>query len=335
MNRKTVVHLGPKNSKGGMAVVMFNLMDDYDAVAINTHLDGSLRVKISTWINARKELRRILDERNVRIIHVHVTHSISWWRKMNLIRICEKRSLPIIIHIHSGRFDVFCQSMFGFCGYLVKNKLKNNSLKVVLLEKRWLKILKKWIPRNAIVIPNHSESRVFNDGNFNNEEIQILMLSRKSKGKGHNFSIKIAEYLDEKNIKFKLIMTGIEKNDLKNNMNGAIDAKGWISNNQKNDLISKSDFLIMPSEFEGSSMSVIESIVNGLPCLVSHASSDTVGIEELTLPLNDPAEWGERIIYLSNYERYTSVRKKLEIRALSFSKDKNKEYISKLYDDIG
>ena len=31
----------------------------------------------------------------------------------------------------------------------------------------------------------------------------------------------------------------------------------------------------------------------------------------------------------------TSVRKKLEIRALSFSKDKNKEYISKLYDDIG
>ena len=47
-----------------------------------------------------------------------------------------------------------------------------------------------------------------------------------------------------------------------------------MSEDKKIDLIKEADFLLMPSEFEGSSMTVIDSIVCGLPCIVSLANRD-------------------------------------------------------------
>ena len=113
-----------------------------------------------------------------------------------------------------------------------------------------------------------------------------------------------------------------------------IEARGWISENEKYDLISNSDFLIMPSDFEGSSMSVIESIVNGLPCIVSKPSSETIGIEELVIPLDKIEDWSQKIIDLSVPSEYERINELLKIQAKKYSIENNKLSISKLYDGI-
>jgi len=333
---KKVIHLGPADSRGGMSMVIHNLAlntpVNYQSEIITTHCEGAILKKINIWINARNILKNKINANEVDIVHIHATHSISWWRKINLMNICKKNSIPVIIHIHSGRFQDFCKGFFGISGFLVRRSLATEC-RVIVLEDRWKEILKKWMPNDVIVIPNSSE-RTVSRKNILSKKIKILMLSRKSKGKGHDFAIKILRSLESKGINVKLTMTGVDDNYIKKIKSSSIDAKGWVTKEEKMELIKESDFLIMPSEFEGSSMSVIESMINCLPCLVSPASSETVGINELVIPLDRVEEWSDKIISLTNQDEYDKIIKLINLQSEKYSKYNNKQNIKKLYDEI-
>jgi len=328
--------LGPGESQGGIATVMNNMKSNtpngYYSEVINTHCDGSIIQKISVWKNARKLLKIKIKKKDIDIAHIHATHSISWWRKADLKRICKKNSIPVVIHIHSGRFEEFCSRFFGLTGYLVR-KILSSGCKVVILEERWRGILRKWIPEDSIVIPNSSYKKISRE-NIVKEKIQILMLSRNSRGKGHKFAINILRSLESKGVDAKLIMTGIKQEEIGTKNRNSIEAKGWISEKEKNELMLKADFLIMPSEFEGSSMSVIESITNFLPCLVSPASSQTIGIDELVIPLDNVEEWSEKIISLSNQDEYDRIVNLITLQSEKYSIGNNIKNINGLYDEI-
>jgi len=336
MSRR-VVHIGPAKSKGGMSVMIDNLIlnmpENYSVRLINSHNEKNLIPKILKWREARNKLKRMIKDNDIDILHVHVTHSMSWWRKSNIIRVCKKR-IPIIFHIHSGRFDKFCSSGFGLCGFMVRRTLLNNNIKVVLLEKRWLKLLEKWIPENSHVISNFSMAINHKVRKINNNKLKILMLSRKSKGKRHDFALKIARKLIKKGFDFEMIMTGLGKDSVPEDLKGVVLAKEWVTEMEKYELINAANFLIMPSDFEGSSMSVIESIVNGLPCIVSKPSSETIGIEELVIPLDKIEDWSQKIIDLSVPSEYERINELLKIQAKKYSIENNKLSISKLYDGI-
>ena len=48
--------------------------------------------------------------------------------------------------------------------------------------------------------------------------------------------------LETKGVDAKLIMTGINQEEIGNNNRKSIEAKGWISEKEKNELMLKSDF---------------------------------------------------------------------------------------------
>ena len=101
---------------------------------------------------------------------------------------------------------------------------------------------------------------------------------------------------------------------------------------EKIELIKKSDFLVHPSEYEGSSMSVIEAIRSGLPPIVSPCSNETVGIEELVLPIDSPHIWSERIRKISEVEEYNRILIRLQIEAKRFDPSNAKKNWGKIYD---
>ena len=47
-------------------------------------------------------------------------------------------------------------------------------------------------------------------------------------------------------------------------------------------------------------MSVIESMVSGLPCIVSGTSEETVGLEDLIVREDNSEKWANRILTLSD-----------------------------------
>ena len=63
--------------------------------------------------------------------------------------------------------------------------------------------------------------------------------------------------------------------------------------------------MLSPSQYEGSSVSVIESLVSGLPVIASPASSETVG-EKLTMSLDNPGR-GQRGLW--NFQTLTNTKR--------------------------
>jgi glycosyltransferase involved in cell wall biosynthesis len=133
------------------------------------------------------------------------------------------------------------------------------------------------------------------------------MLSRGGREKGLGFAAKVLDSLLSTGVDATLRMSGEMPRGSRGAEGDRIEYLGWITEERKAELITESDFLLMPSEFEGSSMAVIESIVNGLPCIVSPTCAETVGMSSLVLDLRDPEEWAERIQELSDSQRYAEV----------------------------
>ena len=84
---RRVLHLGPLGSNGGMSSVINNMVNmppnGWLAYSKNTHSGGPYG-KFSNWLSARSELKSLIQSSSIDLVHVHVTHSLSWWRK----RIC-------------------------------------------------------------------------------------------------------------------------------------------------------------------------------------------------------------------------------------------------------
>ena len=333
MSPNRVVHIGPIASTGGMSSVMKILIqnspDGWESGSISTHSDVSFIRKIKLWRSSRGELKQMIQRNEIDIAHIHVTHSLSWVRKVGFIKKCRKHNIPIVIHIHSGRFDDFCNRYFGLLGIYVKRSLAHPDTKVVLLEKRWKKLLKKWIPDDSEVI-NNSANKIYKKREYSEvAPLKILMMARNDKIKGHLFAISIVKYLISEGVDVKMNITGITTP--KKNVNKSIEFKGWVSNNYRDKLIAESDFLLLPSKFEGSSMAIIESVVNGLPCLVSSSSSETIGIKELSLPLINPKDWGDKIIDLMKIDEYKRICIKINQESIRFDPVKNKHKWRELY----
>ena len=336
VRQKIVVHFGPFESIGGMSNMMLNLsnnLKNWQIKIVKTHSNNSVLSMLREWHNSRRTLNKMIFQKKIDLAHIHVTHSLSWWRKLGIIKKCIKNGIPVIIHIHSGRFDIFCSTIFGIPGRALKRVSENNEIcKVVVLENRWLELLKNWIPGDSEVIRNYSNIN-FKSRSKNrekNENLQILMMARDSKGKGHEFAIKIMEDILSKENKIKLVMTGKNPEELEDDLDGHIIARGWVSNEEKNRLIDESDFLISPSLFEGSSMSIIESICCGLPCIVSTASSETLGVPELVLDVSNPKDWSKKILNLSKEDEYKRILAEIEIQKNKY----NPKIINSQWDEI-
>ena len=330
-----VVHLGPSESKGGMATVIQNLHHNppagWSSSVINTHHESAIKM-ISKWFNSRRELKRILSLGEVDIAHIHVTHNLSWVRKRSMMRVCQKMGVPMVIHIHSGKFDIFCRGKFENS---VKLELTKKERKVLVLEERWRNILSPLIGSdNLTVVPNPSHPNISRKGHKLEGTLKILVLSRGAKCKGNEFAIRIADRIHRMGNNVSISLTGISRHKENISSNLEVNCLGWVSNEEKNRLLQISDILLSPSDYEGSSMSVIESVVCGLPCIVSQASNETVGIEELVVKGQDPDKWATAIIDLAYGGRYEEISESLLDIGKKYRIEKTNERLCQVYADL-
>ena len=257
---------------------------------------------------------------------------MSWWRKRGLLRICEKNGVPAILHIHSGKFDVFCRS---FAGKSIKRSLSSENVTVIVLEDRWRTRLSPWLPPNTYVVRNFTEIEPRDVRRVLGSKISLLMLSRSSHIKGVNLAMDVVDKLTEFEFDVSLIVTGDRgKLPISRLNDGKVSFKGWVSEEEKRVLMDQADFLLSPSKFEGSSMTVIESMMFGLPCIVSMASSETVGLDQLVVNDFEPKSWADRIAYLHEQETYDMLVHEIRRRSTRFDPKENKKVLSSVYSDI-
>jgi glycosyltransferase involved in cell wall biosynthesis len=335
--KKIVAHVGPLSGKGGMSKVMKLLIkykhSEYDNIVLDTYLDSNNFLKIFNLIKLRKKIKTIISKSRPDLFHFHVTHNFSWWRKLLLIRIAVSKKIPVVVSIHSGKFDLFCETFFGIPGKIVSNLSKRDNIQIVVLEDRWVEKLEKHIKkiqviRNPVVIKDIDISQSDYD------IVKLLLIARNESIKGHDFAIDIAENIAKKGFKTSLAMTGIEKNNFKNDV-AEIITYGWIENEKEiENLILEADFVLSPSKYEGSSMSILETMSLGRIPIVSNVSKETVGIDNLVVDNLDSDDWVEKIISIIQNQNLKQLQEEIYFQISKHEVSKIINEWKNLYDSL-
>ena len=149
------------------------------------------------------------------------------------------------------------------------------------------------------------------------ETIVITQIGRLAPVKNHKFTIEFANYLKNKNVKFKIIIVGqgVLKDELmalvaKNKLDDEVKFLGVRSDIP--DILAGSDLMIMPSFHEGFPVVLVESQSTGVPSLISNSISPEV---DLGLNLvnfasldDDLSIWENKMMQLINESKVDSNR---------------------------
>ena len=274
---RKVLHVGPCDTPGGMATVMHTLAEfppeGWQAELLASHAPGGMWAKWRAYRRAGRELQRRCTDEHFRpdIVHVHVASDWSWRRKARLVGLARKHGAPVVLHFHSGQFDAWLTKGGEPRNKQVRSVLDDGGVRGVVLSSAWnerlspalgpLEVVENPLPRH---VSNSPDER---------EEQHLLLLGRDDPVKGHAFAIQLAEALRPSFPDLRLTMTGASQSE-----QTWVDARGWVSEEEKASLLAKSSVLLIPSAFEGQPLVALEALSAGLPVC---ASDRIVGLPDI------------------------------------------------------
>jgi glycosyltransferase involved in cell wall biosynthesis len=117
------------------------------------------------------------------------------------------------------------------------------------------------------------------------------------------------------------------------NYPGRIEISGYIDNNHKDEFISRSYMVILPSRAEGQGIVILEAAACGKPVIVSDIPELKYAVDAgfgLSFKTGDAEDLAEKIKYLIQNE---SLRKEMGARAREYAKDFTWDKIAETFDN--
>lgn len=135
-------------------------------------------------------------------------------------------------------------------------------------------------------------------------------VGRFNQQKNHRFLLEVFKEVCQKNKNSVLLLVGkgeLEK-DIRKRAEELEISNNIIFTGVRSDvpaLLSAMDIFVFPSLYEGMPNTVIEAQATGLPCVIADTITKEANITGLVnyLPLGDPVQWSENIIYLNGIQR--------------------------------
>lgn len=291
-NNKNVINVLKVGShisvKGGISSVVKQFMNykwdkDINIDYIPTYIESN---KLSQIIYYIKSITKIINHmlfKEVDIIHIHMSHTGSFYRKYIILKIGKLFRKKVIIHLHGSEFKKFFDKTNNLSKKLIKNMLCTTD-KILVLGENWNNIIKSidqnaktQILLNTVCIPKSIAIQ-------EKEKVNILFLGALVVRKGIFELVEVVKNLKENNIlneynvKFILGGTGKEENIIKekiNNykLNNYIELAGWIDGRKKEELLKTCHCFVLPSHNEGLPVAILEAISYGLPVISTKVGS--------------------------------------------------------------
>lgn len=348
-----ILMVGPsREANGGMATVVNNyfnskLTEKVELKFISTTRDGSIIIRLLyNFVAFLKILLTMISDRKIDIVHIHMSHRGSFYRKAIYIKLSKMFSKKVIIHLHSSQFDKFYENELKDNGKKYVEKIFNSADKVVVLSEEWKEKILSWFNCNIKVL--HNSVFVPKSNNYNNESTYITLLGRLNERKGTYDIIQAIENLSKKtNIdKYKFVLAGdgdlekLNRNIKEKNIGKHIEVLGWINTQQRDEVLKKTIIYVLPSYNEGMPMSVLEAMSYGIPTISTYVggipkiidnnengilihAGDIKALEDSIIFLIENSDVRERI----SKNAYESINRK-------FSIDNNINELLEIYNEV-
>lgn len=156
------------------------------------------------------------------------------------------------------------RTMFRSCQYLLYNSIEEREFLIKAFD---LKEKKSRLNCVGIDIPALDEQSSFVGRQYGN---YIVYIGRVSYGKNYSELNKFfVEYKKRNSSDLKLIVIGKADNGMKIKCSDDIIYTGFVTDDERNDILSNAKLLIMPSRFESLSLVILESMALKKPILVN------------------------------------------------------------------
>jgi len=298
--------------KGGVASVVSaylegGLQKNYNIQFLVTHTDGSALSKIYNFIFSLFILPKFLVMRRCKVFHVHSASRSSFVRKSLISWLGMIFGKKIILHLHGGEFMQYYNNECGFFMKWYVESTFNTVDQVVVLSSQWKSNIQK-ISNNKNISVIFNPVVVDNNENVNVEKNIILFLGRVGSGKGFWDILNALSLVKETygNFVFKYAGDGeVEKakkliSDY--GLEHCTEYLGWVTGDEKKNVLKKSLIYLLPSYNEGLPMGVLEAMaakvaviaspVGGVPDVINN------GVNGLLVPVGDTESLSTAIIKL-------------------------------------
>ncbi|MBS3815625.1 MAG: glycosyltransferase family 4 protein [Hadesarchaea archaeon] len=279
------------------------------------------------WVFSRG-IKGKISELSPDIIHFHYRWSIDYTRAVASFL----GEIPTVFtwHNYFGEGVGWQRALSLLNDELFKHLLINKCDKVICVSKNLKnQLLSKNINEKKLeVIYNGIEPKERSE----EEEDFILFVGRLVQTKGLDV---LAEAMENIDYKLKICGKGPHDNELDNNDN--IELLGFVPEKEKNRLLRKCKFLVLPSKKEAFGIALLEAMAFGKPVIATRTGGipEVVGDAGILVPPDDTKELESAIkTMLSNDELRRELGEKAWKRAKLFSWDEIASQIEDLYQKI-
>ncbi|MBC1937008.1 glycosyltransferase family 4 protein [Listeria grandensis] len=269
-----ILMIGPSSaSKGGIATVIGNFEEHFESDAhtvtyLATWQEGSFTQRLQTTIHSFFQLRKIIRDKHIDIVHIHMAQQGSFYRKA-LLLLLAKSKCRVILHIHASQFDIFYEKSHPLAQKYIRWILSKPD-KVIVLSDEWATFYNTLTDVPVTVIENAVKMPA--ESTYNNASQHIIAFGRIGERKGSYDILKVANQVGQAfpDVQFDLYGDGelekvaaeIEAQQLNNVRLG-----GWIDATAKEAILQDAALHILPSYHEGLPMAILETMACGIPNL--------------------------------------------------------------------
>ncbi len=285
-SRLKVLMIGPDRSvHGGISGVVNNYYEAgldrrVDLHYIGTMVEGSKWAKLACAVRAYFCFLVKLPKYD--IVHVNMASDSSYYRKSVFVRTARIVRKKIVIHQHGGNFTEFYEKDLSDAGRKSVKKVLSMGDAFLVLGTAWKDFFGTIIGRDKItVLPDAIQIPALYKKRYGTHK--ILFLGRLCKAKGIGELLTVMPKLKEKYPDVHLYLGGIwEDQELKveaMKLGDYVTDLGWVDGVVKQKYLRECDIFVMPSYFEGQSVSILEAMANACGIV----ASKTGGIPDMII----------------------------------------------------
>ncbi len=219
------------------------------------------------------------------LIHIHLAHGTSFYRKFVIFLIGYLRKDLILIHLHGSDFEIF-YTTGGRLRKKIISWMFDHANALIVLSKKWKEFAQSICSNDSIyILYNGALPELFAPKICNSNKINILFMGELGARKGSYDLVNAFNSMCNKIPNVFLILGGdgeIDKTRIlikKKGIYNKVKLKGWISGKEKIDAFRNADIYVLPSYNEGLPVSILEAMAAGLPII----STPVGGISEAVI----------------------------------------------------
>lgn len=200
-------------------------------------------------------------------------------------RVPSDKKIKVVTTVHDFTHQKLTKGIKSFINLLIKKRAFRKSDALVCISNNTKEDLlqyykpKKW-QKIYVIYNGISENYYRKNESTSSYEKYFLFVGHRTHYKNWDLALEVLD----KNIDYKLVVVGGDQNkdkffsNIKNSLKSRIEFKGFISEDELNDLYNRAFCLFYPSSYEGFGIPVIEAMAAGCPVI---ANKDCLSVHEI------------------------------------------------------